>query len=55
MDVLGVVGVLAELPRERTQLLSNLGRLRQAAGPITPSSETRSPTTWASGAARCTR
>jgi NADH:ubiquinone oxidoreductase subunit F (NADH-binding) len=36
MDVLGVAGVLAELPRERTQLLSNLGRLRRTAGPITP-------------------
>jgi formate dehydrogenase len=36
MDVLGVVGVLSELPKERTQLLSNLGRLRRAAGPITP-------------------
>jgi NADH:ubiquinone oxidoreductase subunit F (NADH-binding) len=36
MDALGVVGLLAGLPTERTQLLGNLGRLRREAGPITP-------------------
>jgi formate dehydrogenase beta subunit len=38
MDVLGVVGVLGELPTDRPHLLSNLGRLRHATGPITEES-----------------
>jgi formate dehydrogenase len=36
MDVLGLPALLGELPRERTRLLDNLGRLRREAGPITP-------------------
>jgi NADH:ubiquinone oxidoreductase subunit F (NADH-binding)/NADH:ubiquinone oxidoreductase subunit E len=36
MNVLGLPAVLAELPRERTRLLDNLGRLRREVGPITP-------------------
>ena len=36
MDVLRATGLIAELPRERTHLLDNLGRLRQELGPITP-------------------
>jgi formate dehydrogenase beta subunit len=36
VDVVGLTSLLAGLPTERTQLLSNLGRLRRAAGPITP-------------------
>jgi formate dehydrogenase beta subunit len=35
VDVLGLTSLLAELPRERTRLLDNLGRLRREAGPIT--------------------
>ena len=36
MDVLGLPTLLGELPRERTRLLDNLGRLRREVGPITP-------------------
>ncbi len=36
MDALRLATVLAELPRERTRLLDNLGRLRREVGPITP-------------------
>ncbi|HEU0335577.1 MAG TPA: NADH-ubiquinone oxidoreductase-F iron-sulfur binding region domain-containing protein [Gaiellaceae bacterium] len=36
MDVLQTTAVLSELPRERTRLLDNLGRLRREVGPITP-------------------
>ena len=36
VDVLGLTSLLAELPTERTRLLDNLGRIRRAAGPITP-------------------
>ena len=36
MNVLEVPRVLAGLPRERTRLLDNLGRLRRELGPITP-------------------
>jgi formate dehydrogenase len=35
-DVLRMATLLAELPRERTRLLDNLGRLRREVGPITP-------------------
>ena len=34
MDVLRATAVIGELPRERTQLLDNLGRLRREVGPI---------------------
>ena len=36
MDVLQATAVLSELPRQRTRLLDNLGRLRREVGPITP-------------------
>ncbi|MBI4172493.1 MAG: NAD(P)H-dependent oxidoreductase subunit E, partial [Actinobacteria bacterium] len=36
MDALGLASVLAQLPRERTRLLDNLGHLRRTAGPVTP-------------------
>jgi formate dehydrogenase beta subunit len=36
MDVLRTTALLSELPRERTRLLDNLGRLRREIGPITP-------------------
>ena len=36
MDVLRLTEVLPELPRDRTRLLDNLGRLRREFGPITP-------------------
>ena len=36
MDVLRATALLAELPRERTRLLDNLGRIRREVGPITP-------------------
>src|SRR5687767_7613 len=36
MDVLRLASLLDELPRERTRLLDNLGRLRREVGPITP-------------------
>ena len=36
MDVLHLPALLHELPKERTQLLGNLGRLRREVGPITP-------------------
>ena len=36
MDALRLATVLPELPVERTQLLSNLGRVRKEIGPITP-------------------
>ncbi|MEJ7566741.1 MAG: NADH-ubiquinone oxidoreductase-F iron-sulfur binding region domain-containing protein [Gaiellaceae bacterium] len=36
MDVLRFASVLESLPRERTRLLDNLGRLRREIGPITP-------------------
>ena len=36
MDVLRATALIAELPRERTRLLDNLGRLRREVGPITP-------------------
>ena len=36
MDVLQLPALLHELPKERTQLLGNLGRLRREVGPITP-------------------
>ena len=35
MDVLRLAALLPELPRERTRLLDNLGRLRREVGPIT--------------------
>ena len=35
MDVLRLASLLAELPRERTSLLDNLGRVRREVGPIT--------------------
>jgi len=35
MDVLRLATLLPELPRERTRLLDNLGRLRREVGPIT--------------------
>jgi formate dehydrogenase len=36
VDVLRLTAVLEELPRERTRLLDNLGRVRREVGPITP-------------------
>ena len=36
MDVLRATALIGELPRERTRLLDNLGRLRREIGPITP-------------------
>ena len=36
MDVLRLTSLLPELPREREQLLDNLGRIRREVGPITP-------------------
>ena len=36
MDTLALVTLLPELPRERTRLLDNLGRIRREVGPITP-------------------
>lgn len=36
MDVLKLTAVLAELPKDRTRLLDNLGRVRHEVGPITP-------------------
>ena len=36
MDVLRLASVLETMPRERTRLLDNLGRLRREVGPITP-------------------
>jgi formate dehydrogenase len=36
VDAIAVTALLARLPRARTQLLANLGRLRGAAGRITP-------------------
>ena len=36
VDALGLASLLPELPRERTRLLDNLGRLRREVGPITP-------------------
>ena len=36
MNVVEFAAVLPELPRERTRLLDNLGRLRRDVGPITP-------------------
>ena len=36
MDVLKLTAVLAELPKDRTRLLDNLGRVRHDVGPITP-------------------
>ena len=36
MDALKAASLLSELPRERTRLLDNLGRLRREVGPITP-------------------
>ena len=36
MDVLRLASLLETLPRERTRLLDNLGRLRREVGPITP-------------------
>ena len=36
MDVLKLTAVLAELPKDRTRLLDNLGRVRREVGPITP-------------------
>ncbi len=36
MDVLQLPALLEELPKERTQLLDNLGRIRREIGPITP-------------------
>src|ERR671910_103174 len=35
MDVLRATALIAELPRERTRLLDNLGRVRREVGPIT--------------------
>ena len=35
MDVLRLASLLSELPRERTRLLDNLGRVRREVGPIT--------------------
>ena len=35
MDVLRLATLLPELPRERTRLLDNLGRMRRDVGPIT--------------------
>jgi len=36
VDALGLASVLAQLPRERTRLLDNLGHLRRTLGPVTP-------------------
>ena len=36
VDVLSFAGLLSDLPRERTRLLDNLGRIRREVGPITP-------------------
>ena len=36
MDALQFATLLGELPRERTRLLDNLGRVRRDVGPITP-------------------
>ena len=36
MDALRATALIAELPRERTRLLDNLGRVRREIGPITP-------------------
>ena len=36
MDALRFASLLSELPRERTSLLDNLGRIRREVGPITP-------------------
>jgi NADH:ubiquinone oxidoreductase subunit E len=36
VDVLQLAALLDELPRERTRLLDNLGRIRREVGPITP-------------------
>src|SRR5512132_424872 len=36
MDALHATALIAELPRERTRLLDNLGRVRREVGPITP-------------------
>jgi formate dehydrogenase beta subunit len=36
VNVLGLMTVLQQLPKERTRLLDNLGRLRREVGPITP-------------------
>jgi formate dehydrogenase len=36
IDVLKLTSLLAELPRERTRLLDNLGRIRREIGPVTP-------------------
>ncbi|HXF97587.1 MAG TPA: NADH-ubiquinone oxidoreductase-F iron-sulfur binding region domain-containing protein [Gaiellaceae bacterium] len=36
MDVLRFAALLEELPRERTRLLDNLGRIRREIGPLTP-------------------
>src|SRR5207344_2837558 len=36
VDVLRLASLLPELPRERTRLLDNLGRVRLEVGPITP-------------------
>jgi NADH:ubiquinone oxidoreductase subunit F (NADH-binding)/NADH:ubiquinone oxidoreductase subunit E len=36
IDVLRLTGLLAELPKERTRLLDNLGRIRREVGPLTP-------------------
>jgi formate dehydrogenase len=35
LDVLRLTSLLAELPRERTRLLDNLGRIRREIGPVT--------------------
>jgi formate dehydrogenase beta subunit len=36
VDVLRATALLEELPRERTRLLDNLGRIRRELGPVTP-------------------
>ena len=36
MDALRLASLLPELPRDRTRLLDNLGRIRREVGPITP-------------------
>src|ERR671932_311813 len=36
VDALRLAALLPELPRERTRLLDNLGRIRREVGPITP-------------------
>ena len=35
MDVLAATALISSLPRERTKLLDNLGRVRREIGPIT--------------------